>query len=998
MRRLGWDRLLIGSVAAAMLGGVAWVGVAEIRSSWLQSGLLSKYARTLTYEVGEGPSSQVAFPVQGPYNERLGYSQIPGYVAKLSQNRFEIERQAQISDTMKEFVKYGGFAVFREKTRTGITLKDRNGQIMYTARFPERVFDDFDAVPKLVVDTLLFIENRELLSAPSATHNPAVEWDRFAYAVLGLPLQWMNPGMRIPGGSTLATQIEKYRHSPDGQTIGATEKLRQMVSASVRAYLDGVDTTYARRRIVVDYLNSTPLTARAGFGEVNGLGDGLWAWFGTDLETATRLLNSEPADERQLAAKAEVYKQALSLLLAQRRPSYYLIQDRKALEELADSHLRLMEQRGVIDARLRDAALVSRLTFRTDTPKPPGVSFVEQKAANSIRARLLSQTGVPSLYQLDRLDLTAETTLDAPMQNQVVRVLERLGDPAFVDAFGLTGFRLLNVERGAADKVIYSVVLYERGENANYVRVQADNLDQPLDINEGAKLDLGSTAKLRTLITYLEIVEELHKRYSHLPREQLRAVAADGEDPLTRWVAGRIAETGDRTLTGLLEAAMQRRYSASPGERFFTGGGVHSFVNFDNKDNGSVPTVTEAIRNSINLPFIRIMRDIVHYYVAEGTGDIGRILDDPDNPARDEYLARFADQEGTVFLNRFMADYRGKSPDEALDLLASRVRPVPPRLAVAFRSARPDAPFEEFARFMRARLPNARLDERDLRRLYERYAADAYSLADRGYISKRHPLELWLVNYLQDRPDAKRAEILQASAQDRLDTYAWLFKTSRKRAQDTRIRILIEADAFKRVHAAWARLGYPFDSLVPSYATSIGSSADRPGALADLMGVIVNGGVKKPTVRIERTHFAAGTPYETVMAVDEQPGERVLSPELCETVRRALVDVAENGTARRVHGAFTADGVVLPVGGKTGTGDHRYGERVVARTATFVFFIGDRFFGTITAHVRGPEAARYRFTSALPAQLLKGLAPTLQPLIDRPTTQTVDSSEPAAIQ
>ena len=109
---------------------------------------------------------------------------------------------------------------------------------------------------------------------------------------------------------------------------------------------------------------------------------------------------------------------------------------------------------------------------------------------------------------------------------------------------------------------------------------------------------------------------------------------------------------------------------------------------------------------------------------------------------------------------------------------------------------------------------------------------------------------------------------------------------------------------------------------------------------------------------------------------------------------RALQDVVENGTARRVRGAFTApDGSPLIMGGKTGTGDHRYADRVMARTATFVFFIGDRFFGTITAHVAGPEAARYKFTSALPAQLLKSLAHIIQPLMDRPmATQTVDRS------
>jgi membrane peptidoglycan carboxypeptidase len=991
MRPSIWERLLVGSVALAALAGLAWLTAAEIRSSWLQAGLLSKFARTLTYEVEPGPSPSIAFPVQGPYNDRLGYTRIPDYAGRLEAAGYAVERQARMSGPLVDFVHRGGFAVFHEKTHAGLTLQDRGGRTIYAARFPERVFENFESIPGLVVDTLLFIENRELLSAPSPTHNPAVEWDRFVYAALGLPAQWLNPGMRIPGGSTLATQIEKYRHSPDGQTTGATEKLRQMASASVRAYLDGRDTTRARRRIVVDYLNSTPLTARPGFGEVNGLGDGLWAWFGTDLDHAMRVLSAPAADPAALAEKARIYKQVLALLLAQRRPSHYLIADRAALGRLADSHLRLLARQGIIDAELRDAALAARLDFRNDTPRPPGVSFIEQKAANAIRTRLLRLMGVPSLYELDRLDLSAETTLDAPMQERVVSVLERLGDPRFIEEFGLTGFRLLDTGGAPADKVTYSVVLYERGTDANYVRVQADNLDQPLDINEGAKLDLGSTAKLRTLITYLEIVEELHRRYGHLPRAQLRAVAAEGDDPLTRWVAGHLAAADDRSLTALLDAAMQRRYSADPAERFFTGGGVHTFQNFDSKDNGSVPTVAEAIRHSINLPFIRMMRDIVQYYVAEGRGDGANPLTDTDSPARQDYLMRFADQEGTVFLNRFMTDYRGKTPDEALALLASRVRAAPHRLAVTFRSVRPEAPFGEFAAFMRARLPNAGLDERELNRLYERYAPGRFNLADRGYLARRHPLELWLVQYLQTHPEATRAEILAASAGERQETYAWLFKTSRRHAQDTRIRILLEADAFKRIHASWARLGYPFGSLVPSYATSIGSSADRPDALADLMGIILNDGVRLPTLRVERLRMAAGTPYETVMGFAPGPGKRVLSPELCATVRRALIDVAENGTARRLKGAFTTgSGEPLAVGGKTGTGDHRYGERVVARTATFVFFIEDRFFGTITAHVRGPEAARYRFTSALPAQLLKGLAPTLQPLIEGPS-QTVET-------
>ena len=42
--------------------------------------------------------------------------------------------------------------------------------------------------------------------------------------------------------------------------------------------------------------------------------------------------------------------------------------------------------------------------------------------------------------------------------------------------------------------------------------------------------------------------------------------------------------------------------------------------------------------------------------------------------------------------------------------------------------------------------------------------------------------------------------------------------------------------------------------------------------------------------------------------------------------------------------------------------------------------MGDRFFGTLTAYVHEPYAARYDFTSAMSVQLLKSLAPALAPL------------------
>src|ERR1039457_3548289 len=138
--------------------------------------------------------------------------------------------------------------------------------------------------------------------------------------------------------------------------------------------------------------------------------------------------------------------------------------------------------------------------------------------------------------------------------------------------------------------------------------------------------------------------------------------------------------------------------------------------------------------------------------------------------------------------------------------------------------------------------------------------------------------------------------------------------------------------------------------------------------------------------------YAGDTPYETRFVSMPAAGQRVLPEEVAATVRRSLIDVVQGGTAIRLKGGITStDGHHVEMGGKTGTGDQRFEtyarsgrlieSRAVNRSATFVFLIGDRFFGTITAYVHEPFAADYGFTSALTVQLLKSLMPTLQPLL-----------------
>ena len=188
-------------------------------------------------------------------------------------------------------------------------------------------------------------------------------------------------------------------------------------------------------------------------------------------------------------------------------------------------------------------------------------------------------------------------------------------------------------------------------------------------------------------------------------------------------------------------------------------------------------------------------------------------------------------------------------------------------------------------------------------------------------------------------------------------------------------------------------MGYPFDSLTPSYATCIGVSGDTPQALATLAGILLNDGTLYPSVRIRQLQFARATPFETVLTRRPEAGSRVLSPVIAKLVRQEMIGVVENGTGIRAHGGIKlADGVVLPVGGKTGTGDNRLqefgphgsliGSKVVSRTAAFVFFIGDRLLWDILAFVPGKTAGNYKFTSALAVQVLKDLEPQLSPLLD----------------
>ncbi len=1002
-----WKRVglfLLATLLVAGFAAAAWVVADEMRTSRRQAERLAAFDRKLQFAVAPGPSpgDAIRFPGDGPYDQRLGYQALPGFLTRLAAQDWQVTAQARMSREMVDVIDRGLFAPYAEKNQAGLELLDCRAEPMFTRRLPQRAYARFDAIPPLVVDALLFIEDRDLLDAQRPWMNPAIDWSRFLRALADQVWSWVDADHATPGGSTLATQIEKYRHSSGGRTASTLDKLDQMASASLRAYLGGENTLQRRRQIVVDYLDTVPLAARPGIGEVHGLGDALAAWYGRGFDEVNGLLLADAgdmsADGGLLVRQALAFKQVLSLLIAQRRPTYYLGRPdaETGLNALVDAHLRLLADAGVISAALRDAAMPLALDLRSGPPprdeRVDPKPYSERKAATAMRSHLGALLGTASNYALDRIDASAGSTIDGRAQRDGVALLRSLSERAGARSAGLYGPYLLS-EADDPSRLVYSFTLFERGEHVNRLRVQTDNWNQPFDINEGARLDLGSTAKLRTLVTYLSLVAQLHARWSPMDVIELAAVEIDARDRLGHWARQHLLHAHDRTLQAMLDAAMQRTYSASPAEAFFTGGGVHRFGNFEAADNQRELTVHEATTRSVNLVYIRLMRDLVRHLMFEDEGSAAALRADRGDPAREALLARFADMEGRDYLARFYRAYDGLESEDAVvaRLLRGR-RLTSARLASVFGELHPGADADALVAFIRRHLPDVVLSERERDTLFARYGGGQMSLADRGYVASVHPLALWLAGQRLRTPDVTLADAVAASADERQQVYRWLFRTRNRDAQDRRIRTLLEIDAFDRIHARWQKLGYPFKALTPSYATALGASGDRPSALAELMGIIVNEGVRKPVARLESVVFARDTPYETWLAYRPQQAERVLDAAVARTVRATLLGVVQEGTGRRLRDTFALDdGSPVEVGGKTGTGDHRYttydrggaqvSSRVVSRSATLMFLLGERYYGTVMVFVNEPYARDFRFTSALPSQLLKAMAPSLVSLL-----------------
>ena len=212
-----------------------------------------------------------------------------------------------------------------------------------------------------------------------------------------------------PGGSTLATQIEKYRHSPSGITSSVFDKLRQMYSATLRAYSNGPDTTGgapAHRARVPEHRavrGGAPSTAKSP-GSATACGRG-------SAPTSTRSTRScrSPPAERPRCSRNRRKAYPPGAEPADRAAAPDVVPRTRAASSSPGSPTATcgsLAAADIISPELRDAALDAKLAFRDDG----GGGAARLRALVERRDRRCATASPrcsrrPRLYDVDRLDV-----------------------------------------------------------------------------------------------------------------------------------------------------------------------------------------------------------------------------------------------------------------------------------------------------------------------------------------------------------------------------------------------------------------------------------------------------------------------------------------------------------------------------------------------------------------------------------------------------------------
>ena len=139
-------------------------------------------------EVQTTNSQEVVLPTHGPFNEERGYT--INHVEILQRNRRAVNIPNQ-SSLFRSFLRLGIMPPINDPGVVGLTVLDRNGQILYQHRRPFAI-ESFEEFHPLIWEAILVREDQQFKPWESSENNVAIP-SRIVSAV------WNNLINLIPG-------------------------------------------------------------------------------------------------------------------------------------------------------------------------------------------------------------------------------------------------------------------------------------------------------------------------------------------------------------------------------------------------------------------------------------------------------------------------------------------------------------------------------------------------------------------------------------------------------------------------------------------------------------------------------------------------------------------------------------------------------------------------------------------------------------------------------
>ncbi len=1018
-----WDILVIKEMSV-FAGFVALFIVFLILGEEVRYGIGFRYMtaqveKVAQLEIKQGKPQAWNIPIpESPRWKRDGIIYYPELFKVLNTAGFQVDKEThlELTSQAKKLIDMGiiPFNHYQGKAISGLKIIDRHKKNIYQYQHPNQ-FNNFEHISPFILKALLVWENDKLRrvvfdkNKETVELNYLIEGPRFIKSVSEY-LQYKATGEgSYSGASTLMTTLEKITNTPGGRTNTVSDKINQMIGASLHLYSDddhpdknnnSLDNSnvykshkYGIQKALVDFLNTVPMAGgpKIYSGELYGFGASYYAWFGYTIDELNDQLKSKDSEVR-----SQAYKNICSLIVSIRRPSN-LSRNPETVNRQANQLLSRLNKKKLLNSALYVKSRAMKPEWnpqknhrhQMDYALHREASYARNQYTRLIRQAVAEKSGPDesrkiNLQTVDAMSVAIEMTTDAQLEKDIRSVLDDMyTELAQKNPFvqGRQKGLLHSLTLAELKQIQYGAIVLKINEQGQWdilanTDTQSDVVYNPA--NQG-RFQWGSTAKLRVLVNYLMIVhDEALLLQSAIKRLKVSGLDT-GKRPeifkeykkssvtIKRLIASYINKYPDASMEQVMAWTMSRRISANPQAKFLTGESWHQFHNYQKSDDKKNPNLWEMTSQSINLSFVRLMHDVVDYYIDQSGYDKIAVLTDKKNSVRKKIIDDAVDLEEAFYfegLNAFVEQIQGDFYQQG----------------TIINDALKD---KEVIR-------NAREISQQMNEKYQRLSSWFKRIA--RYEKK------WLIARVRqiqknDSTSATGEELRADEIRIVRQASQWL-RTSRFWVKNT-LYTHMERRAFAEgVTPAWNKLGYPF-KVSPSYAVVLGSSGDTPLSLIELAGTLLNNGVHEKNISsIKRIILAPDSQFETPFKNTSQV-EAIIPIAVARSAKKAMAGVLKKGTAIFASRHPLMKFVQL-AGAKTGTGDNRFNQKAINRSAAVLSILdmGEsraKYAICITMSVTEGDIERYNFTSKVPVRILARIADHLSPVITNKSTQELKS-------